>query len=322
MAGNTNKAVIGAFVLGALALLVAGVLFFGSGKFFADTRKFVIYFQGSVKGLNVGSPVIFRGVEVGSVTDINIVFDPKEMKAVIPVIVEFDRDKFSGGEKEEQYLQRFIDMGLRAQLQTQSLVTGQLAIYIDFFPGTPVVLRGGPDTRYPEIPSILSTSEELQKTLADLPVEELMGKVHSAMDGIDRLVNSPDLREAISSLDNVAKELQETIPAVRKEIVSVGQDTRKTAQAATRALNEAGKFLAMKEGRSGEMSENIDEMLVEAKETLAAVRRTASDERSIYQLQVAMGEISKAARSIKNLVDYLEQHPEALIKGKGALEGE
>jgi paraquat-inducible protein B len=328
MKGKANKAAIGAFVLGALALLVAGVMIFGSGKLFADTRKFVVYFDGSVKGLNVGSPVVFRGVKIGSVTDIQIAFDPQEMEALIPVIIEIERDRFRGGETDRRYFKELIDKGLRAQLQMQSIVTGQLGIYVDFFPDTPVVLRGT-DTDYPEIPSILSKTEELQKTLAELPLEDLVEKIHSAMEGIDRLVNSPELNEAVSSLGTTAKEVQEMIRTLDREIRSLGEEGRKTTEAATRALNEAEKFLAMREGASGEMARNINETLAEARatfakteETLEAVRQTATDERSSYQLQQALREMAAAARSVNTLVDYLERHPEALLRGKGDLKGE
>ena len=328
MNGKANKAVIGAFVLGALALLVVGVMIFGSGKLFADTRKFVVYFEGSVKGLNVGSPVVFRGVKIGSVTDIQIAFDPQEMSAIIPVIIEIERDRFRGGETDRKYFKELIDKGLRAQLQMQSLVTGQLAVYVDFFPDTPVVLRGT-DTEYPEIPSILSKGEELQKTLAELPLEDLVAKTHSAMEGIDRLVNSPELHDAVSSLGTTAKEVQEMVSTLDREVRSLGQEGRKTTEAATRTLNEAERFLAMREGASGEMARNINETLAEARatfdkteETLEAVRRTASDERTSYQLQQALRELAMAARSINTLVDYLERHPEALLRGKGALKGE
>jgi len=328
MKGNANKAVIGAFVLGALALLVAGVLIFGSGKIFADTWKFVVYFEGSVKGLSVGSPVMFRGVKIGTVTDIQIAFDPQQMAAIIPIIIDIEKDKFQGGAMDRKYFRELLEKGLRAQLQMQSIVTGQLAVYLDFFPDSPVVLRGK-DAEYPEIPSILSKTEELQKTLAELPLEDLVEKIHSAMEGVDRLANSPELHAAVSSLGTTAKEVQEMVRTLDGEIRALGQEGRKTTEAATKALNQMEKFLTMEEGASGEMARNINETLAEARATfhkteatLEAVRQTASDERSTYQLQRALREMAAAARAVNTLVDYLERHPEALLRGKGTLKGE
>jgi paraquat-inducible protein B len=328
MNGNANKAIIGAFVLGALTLLVVGVLVFGSGKLFSDTRKFVVYFDGSVKGLNVGSPVMFRGVKIGSVSDIQIAFDSQEMATLIPIIIDIARDKFRGGETDRKYVQELIDKGLRAQLQMQSIVTGQLAVYLDFFPDSPVVLRGT-GTEYPEIPSILSKSEELQKTLAELPLEDLVEKTHSAMEGIDRLVNSPELHAAVRSLDTTAKEIQEMVRNLDREIRVLGQESRKTTLAATSAFSQMEQFMAMEEGTTGEIARSINETMLEARatfakteETLEALRQTASDERSTYQLQQTLREMAAAARSVNTLVDYLERHPEALLRGKAEQKGE
>jgi paraquat-inducible protein B len=328
MNGNANKAIIGAFVLGALTLLVVGVLVFGSGKLFSDTRKFVVYFDGSVKGLNVGSPVMFRGVKIGSVSDIQIAFDSQEMATLIPIIIDIARDKFRGGETDRKYVQELIDKGLRAQLQMQSIVTGQLAVYLDFFPDSPVVLRGT-GAEYPEIPSILSKSEELQKTLAELPLEDLVEKTHSAMEGIDRLVNSPELHAAVRSLDTTAKEIQEMVRNLDREIRVLGQESRKTTLAATSAFSQMEQFMAMEEGKTGEIARSINETMLEARatfakteETLEALRQTASDERSTYQLQQTLREMAAAARSVNTLVDYLERHPEALLRGKAEQKGE
>jgi len=132
MSKQPNKTVIGAFVVGAIVLLTAGVLIFGSGKFLEKTNLYVLYFQGSVKGLNVGSPVMFRGVKVGSVKDISLKYEPKDLTMFIPVIVEIEQGKFqpvSGAEKlERRSVEELIEYGLKGQLKLLSVVTGQLMI--------------------------------------------------------------------------------------------------------------------------------------------------------------------------------------------------
>ena len=132
MARKANPALIGAFVLGAIALGVAGLVVFGGGKFFRQTQEWVAYFgDESVKGLSIGSPVTFNGVKVGAVTDIKVVVDPKEMKIRTPVFFEMEAHRFteaSGGEikfrKGAPGVKIMIERGLRAQLETQSFVTG------------------------------------------------------------------------------------------------------------------------------------------------------------------------------------------------------
>jgi len=90
MSRKVNKTVIGLFVVGALVLLIIGIVVFGSGVLFKRTNKFVLYFDGSVKGLSVGAPVMFRGVSIGTIRDISLIYDSKAGTIMLPVIVEIE----------------------------------------------------------------------------------------------------------------------------------------------------------------------------------------------------------------------------------------
>ena len=146
MSKQANKTAIGAFVVVAVALGVAAIIVFGSGKFFVKKDVYVAYFPGSVKGLRVGAPVVFRGVKIGEVTQIRLYADRRENIVQIPVILEVDPGNFKNmGPPEEnrrEYLEKVIKSGLRAQLQMQSLVTGQLMINVDFYPDKPATVIG------------------------------------------------------------------------------------------------------------------------------------------------------------------------------------
>src|SRR5512135_2268972 len=142
MSKQANKAVIGIFVVGAIALVVIAIVVLGSGKFFKKTVKAVCYFEGSVGGLNVGAPVVFRGVRIGSVSEIILKVDPSKLIFTIPVYIEIEPDKFEvvgarPTEMKGQNLKTLIDKGLRASLETQSLVTGQMQVGLDFHPEKP-----------------------------------------------------------------------------------------------------------------------------------------------------------------------------------------
>ena len=76
MSGKPSKTLVGAFVLGAVILFIIGVMTFSVGKYFFKQPSFIMFFDGSVKGLNVGAPVMFKGVKVGTVSDINLRFNP------------------------------------------------------------------------------------------------------------------------------------------------------------------------------------------------------------------------------------------------------
>ena len=269
MSKPVNKTLIGAFVLGAVALVVVALMVFGSGKFFSKKNTYVLFFDGSVKGLNVGSPVMFRGVKIGEVTKINLLFDTKNLTTVIPVYVEIDPKNFTLPDENERsiidkmgryvYLQPLIQKGLKAQLQTQSFVTGQLMINVDFYPDKPVTLVGL-DKKYPEVPTIPTSLEQLTKTLQELNLEELYKKFMNAMDGIDKIVNAPGASDSL--------------PSVR-------------------------------------------ETLNQAEQTLASIQATLQGNAKLgYDMNTTLKEMNAAARSLRSLADYLDRHPDALIRGK------
>ena len=102
MSKKASPTLIGAFVVSATVLAAAGILIFGSGKFFADETEFVMYFNRSVRGLDVGAPVVFRGVPVGSVSDINAIWKPEIKDVRIPVHVVIRRGVIREGEDERE----------------------------------------------------------------------------------------------------------------------------------------------------------------------------------------------------------------------------
>ena len=167
MGRRANPAVIGAFIIGAVVLIVIGLLIFGRGHFFSETRTFVLYFDGSVRGLNVGATVDFQGVRVGSVTDIKVQHISQTNEFRTPVYIQVvlsqigETDIRKSREERRQYLQFLIKRGLRARLETQSLVTGQLIVQLGFYPDTPIRLVGG-DPDIPELPTMPTTLQQAQ----------------------------------------------------------------------------------------------------------------------------------------------------------------
>jgi paraquat-inducible protein B len=189
MSKQASKTLIGAFVLGALGLIIAGVVVFGSGKFLRKVEKAVMFFEGSVQGLQVGAPVVFRGVQIGHVTNIVLEVNEKDLTGHIPVYIEIYPHKvvpIGGGSFDQRYRQALIEKGLRAQLELQSFVTGQLVVNLDFYPNTPIRLVGL-EKEYPEIPTIPSGIEQLKKRIEQLPLKEIADRLNEA------------LRESISS---------------------------------------------------------------------------------------------------------------------------
>jgi paraquat-inducible protein B len=347
MAKQASKNLIGSFVVGAVALIVAGVLVFGSGKFFQERLQYVLYFPGSLRGLSVGAPVLFQGVQVGSVTDISIQANAEDMTVQIPVTIEIQPKKYSivrGKRRSDPYenLPLLIERGLRAQLQLQSFVTGQLMIELDLHPDTPVRLVGI-DTEYPEVPTIPTPLEKLSKTFRDLPLEELVNRVMSAVKGIEKLVNSPDLMGSISSLNLTLEGARKLIGNIDSQIEPLAasldktvKDYGKLAQDVHEEVEPLGDEVEETLTAYRKLAENVDHQvnplisslhatlkaarlaLEQSEKTLASAEYTLSeDSTTIYELNNSLREISAMARSIRQLADYLERHPESLLSGKG-----
>ncbi|MBW2155842.1 MAG: MCE family protein [Deltaproteobacteria bacterium] len=290
MSKQASKTVIGSFVVSALVLVVVGVLIFGSGNYLKERYRFMLFFQDSVKGLSVGAPVIFMGVQIGEVKDINVI---------------------------AEYCDQLIEQGLRARLGLQSVVTGQLQIELDFFPEEAAVLMGM-NKKYQEIPTIPSTFEKLTKTLENLPVKEVFDKLSSSLTRIDVLLNSPGTTEFLKSLKLAVEDARKVLQKVDKQVQPM---TDKIGEALKAYQNLAQNLDRKIDPLISEVNETVKalaEASKQAEETLRAVENVVGDNSVVtVELTKTLREFSSAARSIRNLSDYLSRHPEALIRGKG-----
>ncbi len=297
MSKQPRSTLIGVFVVGALALVVVGILVFGGGKFLGSRVTYVAYFDGSIKGLNVGAPVLFRGVRVGEVSDIKMQFNLSDMTVRIPVFLECNTSiltRVSGDDNPHDFFDQMVAHGLKAQLQMQSIVTGQTMVYLDFHPDKPPRLVGL-DNKVPEIPTIPTTVQELSRTIENIPVEELVKKMLSAVDGLEKLVRSPKIISSISSINETMRDVRELLRNLDKEVVPLKKEIRDTSAAAIKTMKNMDKVLLMVEGI-------LDE-----------------DSGPRYELSDTLKELSAAARSMRVLTDYIERHPEALLHGKGGV---
>lgn len=275
MSKQANKKLIGAFVVGAIALIIVALLVFGSGKLLSKRVEYVLFFGGSVKGLQIGAPVTFRGVKVGEVTDILLLMDPKTLAVWIPVYVAIDPQTFESEAKREgshDFYQVLIAKGLKAQLELQSIVTGQLMISADFYPEKPIRLIGL-EKKYPEIPTIPSSMEELTKTIQNLPLAQIANRLDSVLAGANKVVSSPELRESMASLNQALK-----------NVSLMSQETTKAMQGV--------RVITLQNANLG------------------------------YEINRSVEQMTALSRSLRSFVDYLDRHPESLIKGKSSSRGD
>lgn len=316
MGKKVNPTVIGLFVVGAIALAVIGVIVFGSGQFFKHTEKFVMFFPGSVNGLSVGASVKFKGVDIGTVSDIRLVLhreDPTDPTLTIPVYVQTDPSKISiDGKSLEmtnpENLRNLIDRGMRAQLQAQSLVTGLLFVQIDFFPETPIAyVLPQPSTpmEIPTIPTALeqasSVAKEIITELRNVKFGPMVQNASEALASLNGLVSSPALRAAVDRLPETMKNADEAIASIRRLSTEI-------------------------EGSVDPLVKKLDATMGDVNHTLSSVRETVGAARTLiepgspldHELRKALQDVSAAARAMAELADFLERNPSALLYGKQA----
>ncbi len=334
MAKQVSKTVIGGFVISSIALLIIGVLVFGGGRFFTKTIKFALFFDGSVKGLNVGSAVVFRGVKIGIVENVFIQADAEKLAVDIPVIVELEPEQFRVSGKrlpKDPYekAKRLIARGLRCQLATESFVTGQLMVAMDFDPDKPVRLTGI-DVGYPELPTIHSDLEQLAEKMKEIPVEDLFKKIQATMTNLDKLVGAPELMDIIRNVKTATAKLDTLLVNADKFMVHVDQQVNPVSTGLQASMGDIRQLVKNVDSQVNRLSPKAQDAMVSAKGTLDEATQTLQaykglvDKKSDLRIDMAIAfqEIARAARYFQAFFDYIEQHPEALLQGKGPGGGE
>ncbi len=330
MSKQANPFAIGAFLVGALILLTLGVMIFGGSDFFKDKKRFVIFFDSALNGLNVGAPVKLQGVQIGNVKEISLMMDATTGRIFKPVVIEIDpallRD-LSGvqshrhSEKERRKdAQRLIDAGLKGRLETQSLLTGLLYVDLNFYSDKPVNLVKLDYKSLPELPSVPTTVDEIRNTADEilnrarqLPVEELMKNLNDTLGELRGMLQSDNTKQSLAGL---AKSLQETQRLMATLNDHVGPlitnangalaDTRTTLQDFNKELLPVLKAAEQSLAAATRVMEG-------SQHTLDAVEIMAAPD---SQLGQALVEMRNASRSLKDLTESLERRPESLIYGK------
>ncbi len=323
---RANPTVIGAFVLGALALVALGVMVLGGAALFTPKQRVVTFFEGSVKGLVVGSPVNFRGVKIGSVDQIQLQFAPDSLDPRIPVYMTLLPDKMkligSSGDGTDIPLEAYIEKGLRARLSVESLVTGQLLVDLDFRPDVPAVFHGSRGTRHPEIPSMKSDFDVLKDQLAQLPLRQL----------------ADDIKGMVDSFQILAHGANGTLGIVGQELQSTAATSRRTLEEAQRTMIALDRTLASMERTSDEARRQLaasgpalDETLKAARAAMARIETTMQNADVAVgqmaeltapgapvraELEQSLRDLSAATESLRHFADTVERKPNAVIFGK------
>ena len=319
MGKRINPAMVGAFVLGGLGLILAAVVLL-EGGLFRKTHEFVIFFGGGVNGLRVGAPVKFKGVEIGEVKRIllrleqQVNRDTNKLTAQvrIPVIIELDEDKIvsHGGTSidlsDPHTIPNLIREGLRAQLGSDSFVTGLMFVALDIEPNTAIKMVAPPGSPLQEIPAIPTTLEQAQEVairifekLDKVDFDAMFTQMTGMLESIRQLTTSPALKEVVANSEKTREQLdhtlagaQQTLSTVNRQVPPLSDSLQKTSLSADAAAKQA-------------------------RLTLGTVQTTIEPNSPVnYQVLQTLQDVSAAAHSIKELADYLQRNPSAIVRGR------
>lgn len=331
MSKKVSSTAIGAFVVGGVALLAAAVAIFGGKDLFADKTEIVSYFDGTTKGLRVGSNVSFRGVRVGYVESLQLVMDVDTLESVTEVRMilmheelqlRSDGEPLEGALGDEVRYEALLKAGLSAQLDYESFVTGQLLVNIDFRPElNPKLARLGPEDDT-EVPTVHTSTqifiERVAKVfdkLQQLDIEKLVSDVEQTVSGANELVHSRDLRESLAAMNGLfnAPETQ----ALTKNLTTAIDDLQTTLATARTLLTRVDTELEPALKGVGPAMDQFHRTLAAARATLESANdQIRSDSELSYHLERTLADVSDAARSLNSFLDMLDRNPEALIRGK------
>lgn len=309
---------IGAFLIGGIALLVLALMTFGGGEFFKPKIQWVVYFDSSLNGLNVGAPVKVQGVQVGIVKEIELQLDDGMGRLMKPVVIEIDPARvvsttgapiditgLSPSDRNTSF-NKLLESGLRARLEVQSILTGLLYVNLDFSRDQPAHLTGLNYKGLMEVPSVpptvdevLATLEEVMRKIGHLPIEGVVEDLAATLKDIHALVGSEEVRKSqlalshsLESAQVILARLEKTLPELVSHLDATVREVNLHARPvleSTQATMESGRIAA---GNIADVTEANSE------------------------LSGSVKEVNRAAASLRELSDYLQRHPESLLFGK------
>ena len=313
-----SPALIGAFVVASFAILVVALIVVGSGRMFTKPIRFICMFQGNLNGLKVGAPVKVRGVQIGTVAEIKLRLSPSEgrlrpgiTELRLPVIVDLDRSQLlarggTGGALEKSGFEDLLKQGMRAQLNTESLLTGLLYIDLDLHPRAPMNLALEPGGPYREIPTIKTDLAQLQERLTEtldkfdkIDFQALVVSITDAANSIKTLTGSPELKDTLESLKITVANLNQAITSAHGMLNNANSQIGPLVADLRQSSDEADK--TMKDTRAA---------LVSLQQTLAPNSPLA------VHLNQSLDQLSETGRSLEEFTDYLQRNPGALVRGR------
>lgn len=351
-----SPALIGAFVIGGLLLVIAAIIAVGGGGFFTRKERAVMHFSGSIYGLQVGAPVVFRGVRLGQVTAIGLDYDAQADNFWIPVVAEIEPALIRGlGDgstpaaasapapaplpRGGQTVGVLVARGLKAQLAMQSLLTGQLYVDLDLKPQRVGSLRGGL-RHVVEIPTVPTAIQALKGQIEGLDLRQLLDDVSAIAASARSVVAGPQLKEALDNVVDITASVKRIAGRLDKRIGPMAESAEAALADARRAIGQVGSA-ADRVGTTADrirgtsdrvgalvapeapLVRDLQRAAAELARTAAALRQHAGEDGTLVQdAGRALHDLSRAMRAVRELAEMLERNPQSILRGRRSETGQ
>jgi len=312
---------VGIFSAIALGLFVTGAGLLASGSFIRVQEDYVLYFEGSVAGLNVGAPVVFRGVPLGRVTSVSLAVHNEDNSIIIPVGIDiFEeniREIIKASDRvtdavRDDLVRRMIERGLRARVTLISFLTGHAQVELDFFPATPARYRSANPSM--EIPTLSSPMEEFSRALSKINIDKIAHSLLQALENFNEVIASEELKDALAGLKQAAVEasaLMQEMPVLVESAHKTLQRIETAADRAAREVPKLGHDLSVALDSVGKAADSAEKFFLNTSQLSSPNSATMRD------VQNALKELAEAAKAIRSLAKTLERNPESLLRGRG-----
>ena len=331
MSKPVNPFTIGAFLVGSLVLLIAAILIFGTGQFLKKKNEYVIYFDSALNGLNVGAPVTLQGVQVGTVTEIALELDENATRIIKPVLIQVNSEMVPSTQgqamnadstlnEQQQNAKRLIDAGLKAQLKPQNLLTGILYVEFNFHRDAPLKLTGLNYKNLAELPSVQTTEDQIRNTADEiltkfrkLPIDDIISDLSTTLKAVRELTTSDDVKQSRLALNKTLGETEKLVNTLNHKMTPILDnmnatmtDTRTMVQQFTHDMRP----ILIATDKTMTTANNV---LLESNHSLNSLEELTSPDAPLWQ---SLEELRLAAKSTRELTEYLQRHPDSLIYGK------
>lgn len=324
---------LGLFMVLGLALLVVAIAFVLGGQLFASRTPVLMRYSGSVYGLQVGSPVVFRGVNIGSVTGIGLGRDSASGQIEIPVTAMLDQaavDQLGptlSAASPRRAMDELLRQGLSARLATQSLLTGKLYVDLDLRPGQSTSGPHASPPGMPDIPTLPTTIQALQAQLEGVDLKAALQDLAAIAAATRQFIQDPQLKATVANAAQLSSELRTLASSLQRELVPLSAATQQTlaqARNTAGALSEAATRIAQTAqsldstlGADSPVLQSFQRTAQELTSTAISLRNTTGEDAElVINLNRAARDVARAARQLGDLTQLLERQPDVLLRGR------